>query len=651
MHSTFNLPGRKRLAAFASAVFFALVAAGCHNNNLSSGYGIGWVTVTDEPGDFAVYIVTIDDITLTGKANGVITAVATPEVVDFTKLRNLSELWASASIPNDTYTTATLTLDYTSAQVAVMINGVPTAATVIDPSTGNAATTITVTVTLDPVNQLTIIPTYASTDAKRLAVDLDLAATNTIDLTTSPPTVTVRPFVTFSTSAADTNLIRVRGPLINTSLDTAATGFPDLKGTYSVYVRPFFDEQYTAGTLSLFNNPNTIYTINGSTYVGSAGIQALSQTSSGSTETAAYTTFQPTSTPSAVAGIFTPAYVIAGSTLEDFYTYGLEGDVIARNGNVLTLRGATLFANAAQEVQFEAADSTVTVGPTTIVTEDDVAGATGLGYQSIAVGQHITARGIYSLSAAGDVQLDSTGDTATNTGSVRIQSTHLWGSLLSSATGSLTLNLQTIDDYPAGVYNFAGNGATAAQDSNAASYVVNTGSLALPAGLAAADPLWIDGFASPFGSAPPDFNAIDLNAESSVPATLLVKWSSGTLAPFSSLTDTGMSIDLSNASLVSAIIRVGPESIDITTLAASPQIVPQAAVPSGTGLPDIFMPLFGVGSTANGISVFNTYSSFVTQLNTTFTGTSATAAVLLDARGTYNRATNTFSAATINVVL
>ena len=83
-------------------------------------------------------------------------------------------------------------------------------------------------------------------------------------------------------------------------------------------------------------------------------LRRLSQTSAGSTVTAAYTTFEPTPTPVAGinAGIFNAVYVIAGGTLEDFYTDGIEGDVIARSGNTLTLRGATLFANAAQVVQY-----------------------------------------------------------------------------------------------------------------------------------------------------------------------------------------------------------------------------------------------------------------------------------------------------------
>ena len=94
----------------------------------------------------------------------------------------------------------------------------------------------------------------------------------------------------------------------------------------------------------MFNDANTVYQIDGVTYVGSAGLDLLSQLSAGTTMTAAYTNYQPSATlnSTVTAGKFNSTYVVAGSTLEDFYTQGLEGDVIARSGNTLTLRGATL---------------------------------------------------------------------------------------------------------------------------------------------------------------------------------------------------------------------------------------------------------------------------------------------------------------------
>ena len=648
MHSSIKNKAAHRLAALLCACVFGLIAAGCHHNNLDSGFGVAWTTLTttDDTAQFTSYLVTIDSVVLVGQLNGAVSAVAVPETVDFTKLTNLSELWATASLPVDTYTSAIITLDYTNAQISVMVNGAPVKVNVVDPS-GAVPTTIAVTVTLDKNNLLVLQPTFAASNALRLAINYDMSASNKVNLTTSPPTLTVKPFLSVATTAADNKLIRVRGPLINSSVNG---------GTYTVVVRPFFDEVNSLGTNTIFNDANTVYTLGGVIYVGAPGITALSQTSAGSTETAAYTTFEPTPTPAAgvSAGIFHSKYVVAGGTLEDFFTDGLEGDVIARSGNTLTVRGATLFANAAQVIQYENLDSQVILGPNTQVTADGVSTLGALNYNSIGVGQHITARGIYSLSSAGVTILDSTGS-STDTGSVRLQSTELFGSLVSSVAGSLQLSLSGIENWPASVYNFAGNGAGAAQDPTAANFTVNTGALALPTA-AAGDPLWIDGYVAPFGSAPPAFLAQSINAEAGVPGTLAVVWTgTGTAAPFATLTSAGLTIDLTNAAFGSGQLRIGAETIDIKTLSATPTIVPAVAAPDPTsGLP-LFAPRFSVGAgaiastTTSPILSFNDFGAFVTQLTTTFaTPTPATQFV---ARGLYDRATNTFTASSIDVVL
>lgn len=637
MHSSLKGNARNRVLALLCACAFGLIAAGCHHQNNNSNYAVAWITLTDEPGDFTSYIVVVDSVVLTGKYYGPITAIATPELMDLTKLANYSEMWASAPIPVDTYVSATITLDFTDAQIFVQVNGVPVQATVVD-STGAAVTTMEVLVTLDPNNPLIFQQTYASTNALRLAFDYDLAASSTVNLTTSPPTVTVNPYITASTAAPDSKLIRVRGPLVNSSVNI---------GSFSTYIRPFFDEVNALGTLTVFNSASTVYTLGGVTYVGTPGVNALSQSSAGATMTAAYCTFEPTATLYAgiTAGKFNSTYVIAGSTLEDFYTDGMEGDVIARSGNVLTLRGATLFANAAQAVQYQALDSLVQLGTGTLVTADGVATLGPLNYNSVSVGQHITVRGLYSVSSTGVVTIDSTGTSDTNTGSVRLQSTELWGSLTSSASGSLLMNVQSIQDWPVSNYNFTGNGATTPTP---ASFVVNTGSLSLPAG--AGDLLWVDGFTSPFGSAPPDFIAEAINAAPTVPASMVVTWNAttGTTAPFASLTDSGLSINLANAALVSGTIRLGADSIDMTTLSATPEILPLLAPPPPAGLPPVYLPLFGIGSFATGILSFNGYPAYVTQLGTTLSA--LTAVTKLTARGTYNPGTNIFTASSIDVL-
>jgi hypothetical protein len=635
-----------RLGVSALLCAVAIFAAGCHKNNQTSGYGVAWVTLTDQPGDFSSYIVNVDSITLTRSDSQGVTALATPETVDFTKLGDLSELWGTATIPIGTYTSASIILDYTNAVISVMVGGVPQKATVVD-SAGKAVTTQTINVILDPAGQLTVPATYATTSAQRLAIDFNLAAsTPSINFATTPATVTVKPYLTVGVAASDQKLIRVRGPLINSSVSL---------GTYTVYMRPFLDEADNLGSLSLFVDANTIYTTNGVVSTGTTGITQLSQSSAGTTMTAAYTTFEPTATPNATAGKFHAKYVIAGSTLEDPYTSGLEGDVVSRTGNSLKVRGSTLqlyTGGTTGTSIYNVADATVTVGPATIVTADDTT-LTTLNYNSVAVGQHIVVRGLYSAPSTGVVDIDATGSTAANTGSVRLISTHLWGSLVSSGAGALSLNLQTINNWPVSAFNFAGNGTSAATDPVATAFTVNTGTLTNP-DTTVADPLWIDGLVAPFGSAPPAFDATAISSEASVPASLQVQWTgTGTKTPFSAHSATGLSIDLSNpSSILSAVIRIGPESVALASLPASPQftVVPQTGI-ALSGLP-VFTPRFSYGDPTAvapaGIHVFSAFKTFATDLPTAL---ATTPALQLEARGTYNRATNTFSASSVDVVL
>ena len=188
-----------RQYAYALVCAGAVLAAGCHNNNnAESNYGIAWTTVANGAGtygnnvQFASYVVTVDSIVLTDAVGNQYTAMSTLEPVDFVKLSNIAELWGSASIPADTYVAATITLDYTTAAVALLVNGVPTPATVVVPGE-TTLTTVFVTVAFDPSNPLVISNSYATTNAQRLALDFDLAALNVVDLSTSPATVTAAP--------------------------------------------------------------------------------------------------------------------------------------------------------------------------------------------------------------------------------------------------------------------------------------------------------------------------------------------------------------------------------------------------------------------------------------------------------------------------
>jgi hypothetical protein len=679
-------------AAIALVCVGAIFAAGCHGQGNISYYGIAWMTVTsDTTPEYASYIVTIDSITLTRSDDVTVTAVSTPEIVDLTQIHNIAEMWSSGSIPDGTYVAATITLDYTNAVISVMKNGVPTQAAALDYTTKTSCAaggpcTYSVNVDFDASTQPTITPTFASTSAALINVDFDLAASGVIDLSTTIPTVYVRPFMTIGHLPADTKLIRVRGPLANSSSDV---------NTYTVYIRPFYDEANNIGQLTLFSQPNTVYTLNGQTFVGNSGLDKLSVLSAGSTMTAGYTTFQPDYNPlnGAYAGRFNLQYVVAGSTLEDVYTNGITGDVIARSGDTLTLRGSTLILTTSDTFAYETADCNVVLGSGTIVTADDNSKLTGLTPSSIAVGDHITARGNYQQASSGScglsvlgeaVYLDSTGTMATNTGSVRLQPNEVFGTLVSSAAGSLVMDVSTIDNLPATNFNFAGN---ATPTPVASAFSVDTEGLTLPPSTVPGDPIWLSGYAAPFGStAPPDFLSFALNNQTTVqiaggplagggpttpgtggcgvgsqvcdPAIMQVIWGgNGTPTPL--LTDNGTSfvIDLANALINTAVIRIGPQTIAMSSLPASPTIV-------GTGLAvtHTFAPRYVWGNVATStqtstattasttaLDATSDFSTFVSGLVSALSTTNP--ALQMTARGIYDPATNTFTATAVDFAL
>lgn len=672
-------------AALAAAAF--LIGA-CHNNNGdTSGAGVVWVTMGTVPSPiFTSYVVTVDSVTLTDTLGNTYTALSTPEPIDFVKLRDYREMWGSGTIPNSgipnvnattpiTYKTATIVLDYTNAEISVLINGVPQRASVIGTN-GVAITTISVVVDLDPNYQVEIVPSYSTDNAQMLAINFDLPTSNVINLATSPATVTVNPFITAALAPPDRELIRVRGALVNSSVPI---------GTFTVYERPFYEQAAALGTLTIFNNASTLYTVDGVSYSGATGLDNLSQLPAGVTVTASFTTFEPTATTTAYAGIFTSVYTIAGDSVQSQLTENISGDVIAISSdsttgvNTLTLRGATiygpLYALAEGYFGYQDVDQQLLVGPGTLVTIDDNATATGLNYKSVSVGARVEAVGIATCTgtcATSGLGTWSVDATSASTGRVRLLQNHIFGQLLAATPSGLSLALQTINYWPVSDFNFAGTGASPATNSSAADYQVNTAAANLisaapgvaPAPVVPADlsgtpagtPLWIDGITGAFGSAPPDFNATTVYEEPGVPAQLRVSWESvGSITPFVGLSGSGFAINLQDPSLSSAILQIGAESIALDTLPASPTINATPIPVSIIGR-SIFAPHFAFGTVSvveavstMHVNVFNTFTSFVENFGSAISLSSP--ALELTANGYYDSGSNTFIANTVSVVL
>jgi hypothetical protein len=598
-------------------VFCVLVAllCACHNNDqtlpgtpvITMGSGNG----NSEP-EFAAYIVSVDDITLTRNDGTLVEPLATPETVDLAKITSFSELVEAPAVPSGTYLSATLTLDYTSASIVVNSDGQAIPVTPEDPS-GDVMSSASVTITFDPANPLVI----NISQSVRVNVDIDLTASNTINLSNS--TVTVQPFLVMSPAPVDATLMRARGLYVTEQ--SVPSGF-------IMNMRPFYDLVSALGALIVNTNAQTYYNINGVTYTGAAGLAAVG-TLMESTALAVYGTLDNLST---VTPTFNATAVYGGTSLESELAEYITGTVASRSGDSLDLRGGTFLTPEGEILYYS--DSTVLLDDTTIVSEDGNP-VGGLTIDSISVGQQINVSGQGALNTSNQLVVDAAG------AQVRLQPTQLWGTLNSASPTSASLDVVTLGNYnPAGL-DFSGTGTVPAAP---AAYVVNTGSLNESA-LAAGTLLQVDGIVTPFGSAPPDFTATAITPGTSTPQTLVVEWvNGGATAPFSTLSDAGLVVDLSNADLgTTHYIRTGPVQLDLKALPASP-LITTAGAPAGQ-----LQLAIGSETLATGISVFNSNDSFIAMVNATFNGTNKI--YRLVAYGQYNLATNTFVATRIHVAL
>jgi hypothetical protein len=602
-------------------IAMALLAAGCHgNDNTYPGTPVltmGSMMSSPDP-DFAAYIIAIDGITLTDNLGNVVAPLSTPETVDLAKLTDLSELVEAPAVPQGTYLSAAITLDYTAASIWLNVNGVAVPATAVD-YTGAVLSAVTLTITFDPKNPLVI----TIGQSIRWNIDIDLAASNTILSSTSPAQIQVQPFAVASPAPVDTTVMRSRGLYVTTQ--TVPSGF-------IMNTRPFYDLVSALGALTVNTTAQTYFNINGVTYTGAAGVAAIGGLLE-STSVVAYGTLD------SLVGI-TPSFnatsVYAGSSQEGDLAEYLTGTVSTRNGDVLTLRGVTYLDPVGNFEYF--ATMPVGIGTATIVSEDGVA-APNLSINSISTGQQINVSGQAGLDATTGIplNLDAT------LGQVRLAQTQLWGTLESASPGSATVDMLSLDNWAPAGFDFSGAGTV-----NPSAYVVNTGTLD-ESGVAAGTLLQFNGLVAPFGTAPPSFTATTVTPGSATEQVLVVEWSDGgSTSPFTSIGSAGLvaNLSLTSGHLHTAYIRTGPVLLPLISLPASPLITTVGASASELQL------AIGSYTSTDGVQVYNNTAEFISKVQATFPAGNTTNNIFcLTAYGQYNSTTNTFVATRIHVAL
>jgi hypothetical protein len=186
------------------------------------------------------------------------------------------------------------------------------------------------------------------------------------------------------------------------------------------------------------------------------------------------------------------------------------------------------------------------------------------------------------------------------------------------------------------MFDFSGTGLTTAVDADPSDYEVATGSLALTS-LGAGEAAKVFGFVTQFGAAPPDFAGNTVVDRADLPAMLAIGWgAAGTVAPFVTMSDTGLVLDLANASIGERhTLKVGMREVDLLDLPAAPTITGASG-----------RVLYGVSEEGH-IELFTTFADFVAEVTARLAG--GNEAIGLVATGRYDEGANSLAATRIAI--
>jgi hypothetical protein len=651
---------------------------------LAACNGSAVVTLTSTPSTdtFLAYRVGLVSVQLrTSSGSSSVNVLPAGTTVDLARLVNLSEVVGSSSGKTGTFKQAVVTLDYSSAQI-IYDDGTPEGVQLAPMgASGQALGRVTLTLLLDPTNELSI----AAKSTTRLSLDFNLAASNVVNL--SAKTVSVMPMMAASSLPIDDKTVRIRGPIgtVNggtTSGTYSASIAPN--SWYSTGITPFDFSTAEGGSLRVTPTTGTTYEINGTPVSGTTGLTQLASLSAGTMVEAFGTMTTSTSTsnslfnnnvgtptetcsdgtvPQTVNGVlsctdgstlestntgtttgtgtittvsFSATQVIAGSSLQGGGFDRVSGIVTGRSGNTFTIDDATLLTNAGTNT-LVFGTTTVTVGPNTQITEFGESTTDSTGIAQISIGSLVYAFGTAGTTGA---TLDA------SAGRVRVGQTTASG-LVVTAEGSsattLSLNLAQLGGRSAAAFDFAGTGSTTANDATAVAYIVNTGTADLT-NASVGEPVQVTGYPAPFGTGSSTGDFLQQSAfldYTTINAVLVLDWT-GTSAPFASLTTSLIQLDAKNAGIGTRhTIQVGAQSFNIIGIGTDPTIIPSSSS-SNT--------VFTIGHSVSGsYENFNTFSSFVTQLQAELAG--SVIATGITAFGQYTSSSYQFSASSITVFL
>ena len=510
--------------------------------------------MTDAEGDIVSYSVDVVSISLERAGGTTIETLPSTTRIDFAQLTDLSELVSSTLLPPGVFVGGTIQIDYSNAEIFVEVGNDIVAADVID-SNGNGLGLVDVRIDLAANGHLALTRGQAAF----LSVDFDLAASHSVDTSATPPRISAKPFITAEVAPIDEKDLRVRGALVEVDVSNQS---------YDVRVRPWHRRDGDHGPVTVNTTDETYFEFGDRRFIGDAGLTELESLGTG-TLTAAFGTLDLTNRS------FTASIVLARDSIEGDMLDAIYGNIVARSGDLLTVKGAFV-VNRGQQARFHRTVF-VEVGPQTQVhkvsdrdgsyTRDD-----------LSVGQRIFVFGEFSETFASASIADIAPVIDATNGRVRMHPTHLTGKVVDVMAGQLTLDLRAIDRLSIDQYDFAGTGMTADLDADPDAYEIETGTLPLNA-VSVDRTARVVGFVTPFGMTPPDFVGRTVIGHDQIRSAIGIGWTAeGTTAPFISMQIDGLVPDLSNPDIgVRHHILIGHELVDLFALPTAPSIGPSSS--------------------------------------------------------------------------
>ena len=583
---------------------------GSDESDSAEGNGEVIIGLTDADGDFLSYAVKVGDLTLTKKNGTVIDTIPLAEdsIVDFAQYTELTEFFTAATIPVGTYVKATMTLDYTDADIQVEVNGEPATASVQDAD-GNPIETLEVSVSLENHGSLKIVPGVPA----HLTLDFDLEASNTVDLTDpASPVVTVSPLLAADLVLEDPKDHRVRGLLHSVNED---------REFIKLTMRPFFKRVGNFGNLKAHVNDETTYEINEVSYVGSEGLETIASLEAGSW-VVVYGALNIEDRQ------FKAREVYAGSSVPGADKDAGRGVVRSRTGDELLVRAGTI-VKADGNLLFNV-DIKITVDELTPVYRQLSNDA--FNKDDISVGQRIT--------FVGTMEGNSTeGLTMSQPERVRMLLNQVAGDVVSTdaVNSEMALDLEKMNGRRLALFDFTGTGIDNANDADKDNYEVNTGTLDIT-NVQDNDPVKVRGFVSAFGTAPADFDAQSIIAVTNQRAKLVINWVPYSDNPFNSITTDALVIEQDDITGPLHHVRRKGVHTDLTTLENDPVIQPNV---EGKGL-------FAIHQ-GTAITLYHQFDEFALSLSDHVEGPDGIKRVA--AEGYFDNETATLTAHRISVIL